>query len=294
MISIALPPRFVLAHDALRIVCGQTSFGNGPDTHRCGRKTPIGTISGLHVDVIEVTDLVISSWNHDDTAAPWWRLYWNDRSGWVAHYRNRRHALGPERVVLIAPDTGFSARGQRPACHFWVHFRVGPPLQGVRAQIFELDADALLLQAVNESRQALAAPEPVRAGLRVPALCALALARLDGLPSIIHRRTERVLELMTRAALEARPGRSSNRELAKQVSMSPNAFGRWFKRELGTTPHAFLMARRIEQACALLRYTDLSVEEIADRLGFCDRYHFTRTFTTLRGLSPAAFRKGGI
>lgn len=243
---------------------------------------------------MEVTDLVISSWHHDDTAAPWWRLYWNDRPGWVVHYRNRRHALVPERVMLIAPDTAFRARAQRPARHFWAHFRVGPPFHGIRAQIFDLDADELLLHAVNESRKALAAADPVRAGLRVPALCALALARLDGLPSVVHWRTERVLELMGRAAAEPGLDRSSNRELAKQLSMSPNAFGRWFKRELGTTPHAFLMARRIEQACALLRYTDLSVQEVGDKLGFCDRYHFTRTFTSLRGLSPAAFRKGGI
>jgi len=86
----------------------------------------------------------------------------------------------------------------------------------------------------------------------------------------------------------------TNTELAREARMHPSPCIRWVKQELGTTPHAFMMARRIEQACALLRYTALPVEAIGDRLGFCDRYHFSRTFRRERRLFPAALRKGGI
>ena len=49
--------------------------------------------------------------------------------------------------------------------------------------------------------------------------------------------------------------------------------------------------QRVERACVLLHATGNSIEQIAEATGFCDRYHFTRVFTRLRGVSPAAFRK---
>lgn len=256
-------------------------------------KTRIPSVLALPVQVIEATFRLIDRWHHDDTAAPWWRLYWNDRAGWVARLRGTRQELGPGRVVLIAPETNFLARSEGPAGHFWVHFTVGPPLHGVRGRIFDLPADPLLARGVADCRAALDEGDTVRTGLRVPALCAMALARLAPLPQQADERIERVVVALREAALPyAAPIRNS--ELARRIAMHPNAFIRWFKRELGTTPQAFQTSQRIERACALLRYTQRSVQEIGEELGFCDRFHFSRTFRRVRGTSPAAFRRGGI
>jgi AraC-like DNA-binding protein len=243
---------------------------------------------------LEATYRVIPDWNHDDTSAPWWRLYWNDRPGWVARYRGEAHELGPNRVVLIAPESNFVARSARAAGHLWIHFNVGPPLHALRGAVFELQRGRMLRAAVDACREALLGGDDVRTGLRAPALCALALSRLEALPTASSDRTRKLLSLMHAQA--SRPGTTlpKNQALARAVSMHPNAFVRWFKRELGTTPRAYMLARRIEQACALLRHTQLSVEAIGERLGFCDRYHFSRSFRRVRGLSPAAFRRGGI
>lgn len=248
----------------------------------------------MQVEVIEATYRVVEGWDHEDTAAPWWRLYWNDRAGWVARFRGVRHELGPQHVVLIAPETKFLARSERPSGHFWVHFTVGPPLHRMRGRVFELPADPLLARGVADCRAALDTGDTVRAGLRVPALCAMALARLDALPNQADERTERVTAALRDVTSRPQLAPLSNSELARRVAMHPNAFIRWFKRELGTTPHAFQTARRIERACALLRYTERSVQEIGEELGFCDRFHFSRTFRRFRGVSPAAFRRGGI
>lgn len=256
----------------------------------------MASIQGFNVDVIEATFSTIDdwNWNPEDTAAPWWRLYWNDRKAWTVRFRNRRHSLLPARVVLIAPETGFVARSEGAVRHFWVHFRVGPPIAALRGGVFEFEADALLRAAVDECLSAMTAPDPIRTALRVPALCAFALARLPRLPMAIHERSARVMELLNDAVSGQDPKLTSNSELARQVCMNPTAFGRWFKREFGTTPHAFVLSRRVERACSLLRHTEISVEEIGEQLGFCDRYHFTRTFRRLRGLSPSAFRSQAI
>jgi AraC-like DNA-binding protein len=257
-------------------------------------KTRIALVPALPIDLLEATYRVVHEWNHEDTSAPWWRLYWNDRMGWVARFRGKRYELGPERVVLIAPETKFVARSAAAATHFWVHFKVGPPLHGIRGAAYELPADAVLLGCLEECRQALGTGALARAGLCVSAACALALARLEGLPGLSRERVAALVARLTAAADLPEAKLPTNTDLAHEAQMHPSSYVRWVKRELGMTPRAFMLARRIERACALLRYTALPVEAIGERLGFCDRYHFSRTFRRERRLSPAAFRKGGI
>jgi len=48
------------------------------------------------------------------------------------------------------------------------------------------------------------------------------------------------------------------------------------------------------ESCRLLHHSELSIKQIAERTGFCDRGHFSRVFRGERGLGPAEFRKGGV
>ena len=48
----------------------------------------------------------------------------------------------------------------------------------------------------------------------------------------------------------------------------------------------------LEKARAL-RFTDLSVKEIAARLGFTDEFAFTKAFKRQRGEAPLEFRNRG-
>jgi transcriptional regulator GlxA family with amidase domain len=50
---------------------------------------------------------------------------------------------------------------------------------------------------------------------------------------------------------------------------------------------------RIRRAAEYLRQSgEISVEQIARRVGFNSRSHFSRTFKDHFGVSPAAFREG--
>ena len=44
----------------------------------------------------------------------------------------------------------------------------------------------------------------------------------------------------------------------------------------------------------LLRRTDLSIQQISDRLGFCDPCYFSRRFHKRYGLSPKQYRKHSL
>ncbi len=80
-------------------------------------------------------------------------------------------------------------------------------------------------------------------------------------------------------------------EIAETVGMSPYHFARAFKQSTGIPPHRYLVERRIEQAKILLNQTDLSVAQIATRVGFATPSHFTTVFRKHLKTTPNAYRR---
>lgn len=63
------------------------------------------------------------------------------------------------------------------------------------------------------------------------------------------------------------------------------------RRHAGRSPLEYIHARMTETACSLLIASDLTVAEIAYRLGFSDAAYFNRFFKRRAGISPGVFRK---
>lgn len=80
-------------------------------------------------------------------------------------------------------------------------------------------------------------------------------------------------------------------ELAREGGMSPRTFSRLFKRATKLSPLAYLIRRRIEHACEILRATDQPVTQIAYLSGFSDSNYFAREFRKIKGESPSAYRQ---
>lgn len=79
--------------------------------------------------------------------------------------------------------------------------------------------------------------------------------------------------------------------LAEIAQLSVYHFARAFRESVGMPPHAYIVRRRIERAQRLLRSTDLSLSEIALKVGFTDQSHFSRHFRRLTGMSPGLARQ---
>jgi transcriptional regulator GlxA family with amidase domain len=48
--------------------------------------------------------------------------------------------------------------------------------------------------------------------------------------------------------------------------------------------------RRVQRAAELLARTTLSIDEIAERCGFANRYHFSRVFAQRMAAPPGRYR----
>jgi transcriptional regulator GlxA family with amidase domain len=79
--------------------------------------------------------------------------------------------------------------------------------------------------------------------------------------------------------------------MARRALMSPRSFARRFRATTGTTPHAWLLGRRLVAAEALLENSDAPVEEIARLVGFGTAAGLREQFTRKRGVSPRAYRQ---
>jgi AraC-like DNA-binding protein len=79
-------------------------------------------------------------------------------------------------------------------------------------------------------------------------------------------------------------------QLAQAARLSPAHFSREFRRAFGTTPHQYLLTRRLERAAALLRNTDRSVAEVCVTVGLKSVGSFTSSFGRAFGRSPTAYR----
>lgn len=79
--------------------------------------------------------------------------------------------------------------------------------------------------------------------------------------------------------------------LADEFKISVRTINRMFNKHLGITPLQYRQLRRFQVACELLRHNDLSIKEIADELGYCNQFHFSREFTRLAGKPPRLWRQ---
>ncbi|GGE68622.1 helix-turn-helix domain-containing protein [Priestia taiwanensis] len=64
-----------------------------------------------------------------------------------------------------------------------------------------------------------------------------------------------------------------------------------FEKQMGMTPNEYLTDLRIQKAGVLLRTSDLTMAEIAERVGYTDYFYFSRVFKKVTSLSPSDFRK---
>ncbi len=79
-------------------------------------------------------------------------------------------------------------------------------------------------------------------------------------------------------------------ELAAELGIGYSLFRKVFRETNGVSPAQYHLQLRIQKACDLLANTTYPIARIADELGFCSPYYFSRIFSKKTGQSPRAFR----
>ncbi len=80
------------------------------------------------------------------------------------------------------------------------------------------------------------------------------------------------------------------KNVAEKFDMSVRTFNRRFKNATGKTPLQYLQEIRIDMAKDLLQTSNLSVSEIAYKVGYQDMGHFSSLFKKLLSTTPSEYR----
>lgn len=236
--------------------------------------------------------LRLRDWSRAVAERPCWRAYWHPAPGsWLEH-AGRRHPLDAAQVVLVPPRTPVQRGLDRPIpCLFW-HFSAGEPWDALAGRLYAVAAERLgmaSLQGLLDALLAGAAPEEL-AGLELQRLTLSALAALpaaDLPPGTADAGVRRMLTAVRRDPAR----RWSVPELARIAGCPQRTCIRRCRAATGRSPHALVLALRLERAALLLQEGGPGIEAIAATCGFVDRHHLTRRFSARFGCGPAAFRR---
>jgi AraC-like DNA-binding protein len=81
--------------------------------------------------------------------------------------------------------------------------------------------------------------------------------------------------------------------LAALCGLRPRQFSALFARTFGTSPHRYVLQRRLAHGARLLRSGRHDIADIALRTGFCNQSHFTTAFRRRYGVTPAKYARAG-
>ena len=225
-------------------------------------------------------------WYHPNRMTPFWRFYWGASEGANLVFKDARLALDPRSVVFVPPDIPFGTEADKPFSQLFIHFEwpAGPALD-----------KPVILSAADESdflRSSRSWYETAveSVSLHMYSLLFRYLPRLRELesknPKKIDLRIERALRLMGDGERDI-----SLTEIAKEVSMSYDHFLDVFTKQVGISPGRYRMTQRMNYAQFLLLHSTWSMEEIAQEIGFANRFHFSKAFKQFFKQPPGKYRK---
>src|SRR5215831_645254 len=217
------------------------------------------------------------------------------------HYRGAARASTAGRVVVLHPDEAHDGHSGAPGGFAYRMLYADPSLiaaaLGGRELPFVAEPvfyDPILRRVVADAffRLSKADRRPgdsgsvCRTGRRLDAAC-------RG-PSVMRRLPAKALD-MARDLLDVASGPVRSATLEAETGLDRYALARGFRTRFGTSPHRYLIGRRLERVRAEIA-RGVSLADAAYAAGFADQSHMTRHFKARFGLPPgryAALSRGG-
>lgn len=81
------------------------------------------------------------------------------------------------------------------------------------------------------------------------------------------------------------------KDTAKALTVNANYLSSLFHREMGMTFIDFINKERTDQAAALLKHTNLQIQQIASAVGYNNTSYFSKQFVRFQGISPSQYRR---
>lgn len=246
----------------------------------------------LKLDAFWIARLMPGYWNNYILSGNFWRLYRNSSAGAGLWVDGKKVAIEPDKFYVIPPECGLRTWCEQETDQFYVHFEAVHLRGGehFRYRCIELEEGDLALadEIMAEMREKGASGQVL--ALKIIALVSKAMTKLQE-GDLLTVPGDRLMDEIC-ARLKSAPGSEwSVSDLAAKAGMSTNLFLRKFKEITGTSPYKYVLSLRYAQAAQLLAHSVVSIDQICERCGFHDRFHFSREFKKIYGVPPGTYRE---
>lgn len=231
-------------------------------------------------------------------------IYCVEGSGWF-RLNGQEAAVGPDQYFILPPGIPheYGSNESDPWTIYWIHFKgkLASYFSGMQSQSIEIrpglhsrisdrislfeelfrtlemgySRENLLyactvfhhymgtLHYIQQYRNAISTPE----------------GKSDIVTATIHYMKENIEK---RLSLE---------DIASHAGYSSSHFTSLFSKRTGYTPLAYFNQLKMQQACKLLDFTDMKINQICYKIGIEDTYYFSRLFSKTMGMSPREYKK---
>jgi len=265
----------------------------------------------------------LRNWEHRELSYPYWRIYYNRQPGASIIHEGQTIALNPDTIYLISPNTRYASqlyhhdipkdghlinggriaiitpeeqrliREQRAIEHLFIHFTIGFPYDTIAPMIYSFPINDHFQKQLDNISSYFREDKneiDIHIYLTLHTLISEMLLKIDPhhweqITSDI--RVSKVIKHIEQHITDD----LSNKRMAELACMATNSFSFLFKKEVHMSLQYFVKKKRINTSCLLLLHSDLSIDEIAERTGFSNRYHFSRVFHEVTNNTPAQYRK---
>jgi AraC-like DNA-binding protein len=119
----------------------------------------------------------------------------------------------------------------------------------------------------------------------------LGLALIDDRRSRIIEKIKTTIINLMHEDNEEKPNQNISSILSKELNYDYNYLSNLFSESEGITIEKFAIAQRIDRVKELLVYDELTLSEIAYKLGYTSTAHLSNQFKKITGLTPSYFKK---
>lgn len=250
--------------------------------YRMSQESPFKTPAIEYIGLVSLNRW----WESEEHIRPVWKLYWNKNSGAKVTFSGIDWDITPEKIYLIAPMTSYVPYCRDDVEHFYIHFTLPMEYHNIAKGIWEINPGTFTYDNITSQSKTVA--QSYHSVLKMMELIYYALGKLP--EGFFEQKQTSILDEIMLWLHENLDGNCSNSFLSQKFNYSEDTLHRYFIKETGLSPQRYIRNMRISRGANLLKMTNETIEEIAEKCGFHDRSHFHRLFQKSTGISPAKYR----
>lgn len=216
-------------------------------------------------------------------------IYQVEGSGQYLESNGLPRPLKQDQVLLIPPDTEhtFMCPGPEASIISCIHFSFTPQVKFFKSAIFDVSGDHNILFLFKSIAGEYDNRSPYVSTIMSSQLTEIWLRILrcrqqqHNIPDTVTNARSYIKNFYYHPITRV--------SLARSLRITPEHLNFLFKTHCRTTPLAYLTFIRMNHAKRLLKETNLSVKEIAFKVGYQDPLYFSRVFHKHTGISPRQY-----